>query len=336
MRVVKLVSALCLCFSGAAQCDAANGGAPAGIAASYPGDVGIARDRNVVLVEDFDARSVDVVAARWESVHHKEIMALSRDVPEESGDGRSLLMTHVGGEGNGAHLYRRLPEAMDKMHVRFYVKFDRDCWPIHHFFHVGGYNPATAWPQGGAGVRPQGDKRFTVGIEPHGRSWTWDYYAYWSEMGGSPPRGQTWGNSFLGKPTNKVVRDRWICMELMMKMNDVGDTNGEMALWIDGRQVSRLGKGFPKGKWIFDKFLPGEGGGGQRWNDKRGGPVQIDFPEGGRPFEGFRWREDEALKLNFVWVLLYITKAAQGHESKVWFDNIIVAKDYIGPMSPKR
>jgi hypothetical protein len=34
--------------------------------------------------------------------------------------------------------------------------------------------------------------------EPFGRNWTWDYYAYWNEMRGSPPRGQTWGNSFVG------------------------------------------------------------------------------------------------------------------------------------------
>ena len=40
---------------------------------------------------------------------------------------------------------------------------------------------------------------------------------------------------------------------------------------------------------------------------------------------------DERLKINSLWVLLYITKAPQDHVSKIWFDNIIVAKDYIGP-----
>jgi len=243
-------------------------------------------------------------------------------------------MTHVGGAGHGAHLYRRLPTALEKMHVRFYVKFGRNCWPIHHFFHVGGYNPPTAWPQGGAGARPDGTKRFTVGVEPHGRSWTWDYYAYWSEMGGSPPRGQTWGNSFIRDPRHKVVRDRWICMELMLKLNQIGDRDGEMALWIDGEKVSHLGKGFPKGMWVFDKFLPNQGGESLRWNDATRSPVRSMVPEGGRPFPGFRWRDDEQLKLSFVWALLYITRASSGHESKVWFDNIVVATDYIGPINP--
>jgi hypothetical protein len=152
------------------------------------------------------------------------------------------------------------------------------------------------------------------------------------EMRGSPPRGQTWGNSFVHDPTLTVPRDRWICAELMMKLNDVGDSNGEMALWIDGRLVRHLGQGFPKGKWVFDKFLVGEGGDGVRWNEERRGPDNFRVPAGGLPFEGFRWRKDENLRLNFVWVLLYITRAPQGHSSKVWFDSIVVAKDYIGPM----
>ena len=116
-----------------------------------------------------------------------------------------------------------------------------------------------------------------------------------------------------------------------MKMNDVADTNGEMALWIDGKRVSHLGKGFPKGRWVYDKFLPGQGGEGVRWSDKTRGPEPLSFPSDGLPFEGFRWRKDERLKVNLLWVLLYITKAPQHHVSKVWLDNIVVAKDYIGP-----
>ena len=85
---------------------------------------------------------------------------------------------------------------------------------------------------------------------------------------------------------------------------------------------------------IFDKFLPGQGGEGVRWSDEKGGPEPLPFPSDGSPFEGFRWRSDERLKINFLWVLLYITKAPQDYVSKVWFDNIVVAKEYIGPLTP--
>jgi hypothetical protein len=153
------------------------------------------------------------------------------------------------------------------------------------------------------------------------------------EMRGSPPEGKTWGNSFIRDPKLKVEKGKWICVEVMMKMNDpVDEHNGEMALWINGKLVSHLGKGFPKGKWVYDKFIPGQGGDCIRWNDEKGGPEHFKVPEGGAPFEGFRWRKDPNLKINFLWVLLYITKAPEGQISKVWFDNIVVAKSYIGPI----
>lgn len=304
-----------------------------GIAAKYAGDVGIGKAPNVVFVERFDAASVAEIAKRWESAKSDKSMSLSPDVPAGSADAKSLLITHIGGEGDGGHLYRRLEPGYDKLHYRFYVKFDEDCAPIHHFFHVGGYNPATPWPQGGAGQRPQGDKRFTTGVEPFGDAWRWDYYSYWQDMRGSPPRGQTWGNSFIHNPALKVRRGEWICVELMMKLNDVGNANGEMALWLDGKLVSHLGPGFPKGKWVFDKFLPGEGVDGVRWNDKLQRREQLEFPREGKPFEGFAWRTDEKLNLNFLWLLCYITQAPKGHVSKIWFDNIVVAEDYIGPIT---
>jgi hypothetical protein len=307
-----------------------------GIAARHPGDVQIAEHPDVVFVESFDSNSIAALSERWEEVKSAAILSLSPDVPAGSGDPKSLLITHVGGKGDGAHLYRRLPPGYDKLHYRFYVKFDADCNPIHHFFHVGGYNPPTAWPQGGAGIRPKGNERFTTGVEPFGDSWQWDYYSYWMDMGGSPPRGQTWGNSFVHNPRLEAVRGQWMCLELMMMLNDVGQSNGEMALWIDGKNVSHVGRGFPKGKWVYDKFLPGQGGEGIRWNEERGGPERLDFPPEGKPFQGFRWRSDEQLNLNFLWLLCYITKAPQGHVSKVWFDNVVVAREYIGPILDKR
>jgi len=308
----------------------------AGIAAEYPGDLGIERDPRVVFAENFEEPSLDALKKRWEQVQSAEIMALSEDVPRASGGKHSLLLTHKGGKGNGGHLYRNFKPGYEKLHARFYVKFDRDCAPIHHFgTNLGGYNPPTPWPQGGAGLRPGGDKAFSVGVEPFGESWVWDYYTYWCEMEGSPPKGRTWGNSFIRNPRLKVERDTWICVELMAKMNDIGDTNGAMALWIDGKQVSHLGKGFPKGKWVFDKFSPGEGGEGVHWNDAKGGPERFDVPPGGRPFQGFRWRTANELSLNHLWVYLYITQAPPGHVSRVWYDDIVIATDYIGPLQGK-
>jgi hypothetical protein len=304
-----------------------------GIAAKYPGDVGIGKDPDVVFVETFDG-TLPEVTARWEDVAGEKTFSLAADVPKGGGGTQSLLMTHVGGEESRNHLYRRIEPGLEQMFARFYVKFDPDCAPVHHFgTHVGGNNPSTKWPSMDAGNAPPGDKHFNVSIEPFGKSWTWDYYTYWCEMRGSPPRGRCWGNVLVRDPKLTVERGKWICVELMVKMNDVEDTNGELALWIDGKRVSHLGKGFPIGTWTFDKFTPGKQGQGVTWDHKLGERRSIP---GGQPFEGFRWRTVKELNANYVWLSLYMTHKQKGHISKVQFDNVVVAKQYIGPIQKPR
>jgi len=148
-------------------------------------------------------------------------MIFSSDIPEHSADGKSLMMEYTGGKGTGGHLYRRLLPGHKRVFARFYVKFDPDCAQIHHFgTHLGGFNPPTPWPQGGAGLRPDGDKRFTTGVEPYGNNWNWDFYSYWQGMHVHGD-GNYWGTPFLtGGSKPKVERGKWICVEMMVKVND--------------------------------------------------------------------------------------------------------------------
>jgi hypothetical protein len=67
-----------------------------GIAGRYPGDKGIERDPNVIFVENFDSKSLEVIFKRWEDVKDKRIMSLSPDVPDDHAKGRSLLLTYCG------------------------------------------------------------------------------------------------------------------------------------------------------------------------------------------------------------------------------------------------
>lgn len=306
-----------------------------GLSRQYPGDVGIADDPRVVFAENFEVDSVATLGQRWETVRDAEIMQLADEVPSTSSGKQSLLMSQRQELGTGGDLYRRLDDGYEQLFVRMYVKFAEDCEPIHHFGTcAGGNNPSTPWPSVRAGQPTDGDKSFWVGIEPFGRSWQWDYYTYWCEMRGSPPRGQTWGNSFINDEMLQVRRGEWTCVEFMIKMNDVGDTNGELALWVDGKQVSHLGQGFPRGKWTFDKFVPGASGEGVRWNHSQGDREYFTTESGGDPFEGFRFRTSKELNINFLWLYVYITKGTEGHANRVWFDDVIVATDYIGPVSP--
>ena len=306
-----------------------------GLAAKYPGDAGIEADPQVVFVENFGEDSLEALYKRWDSTGWVDEMSFSTDVPAGSAAKQSLTMSREKGEGG--RLFRRIANkaggwGYDQIYARYYVKFDPECNDLHHFGTcLGGNNPPTRWPVVNAGYRTEGDKSFWSGIEPSGGAWTWDYYTYWSGMWGSPPNGKTWGNSFVQKPELKVEKGRWICVEHMMKMNDVGDTNGEQALWIDGQKVSHVGKGFPTGLWRFDRFYPGRGGEGIRWNDQKGDHEHFDTPPGGAPFEGFRWRTVPELNVNFVWLYIY-TEREEGYRIKVQFSNVVLATSYIGPI----
>lgn len=305
----------------------------AGLAVKYPADLGIEADPAIVFCENFE-RDLREIESRWDTVRDKGIMSLTGEVPTNSSGKQSLLMSQLAENGTGGDLYRVLPGGHEQLFTRMYVRIAEDCEPIHHFGTcVGGNNPATPWPTVKAGKPTDGSKAFWLGIEPFGQQWQWDYYAYWCEMRGSPPRGQTWGNSFIHNDRLAVRRGNWTCIEVMVKMNEVGKSDGELALWIDGKQVSHLGPGFPRGKWEFDKFKPGEEGEGVKWNQQRGERDYFTTQSGGDPFKGFRFRTDKMLNVNFVWLYTYITKGTKGHANKVWFDDLVVATEYIGPIA---
>lgn len=308
-----------------------------GIAARYPGDKGIENDPAVVSSESFEENSVEAMCKGWESILDRPGMSFSTGVPAGSAGKHSLVMERH--TGDGARLFRRIPNksggyGYDQIYARYYVKFDPACEPLHHFGTcIGGNNPAVSWPLVNAGYRSDGAKSFWSGIEPFGASWNWDFYTYWCEMRGSPPHGKTWGNSFILDPTLKIEKGKWICVEQMIKMNDVGDTNGEQALWLDGKPISHLGKGFPKGVWRMDRFQPGPGREGVRWVDGKDDKENYTVPEDKAVFEGFRWRTTKDLNVNFVWLYIY-TEMPDGYLMKVSFDDVVVATSYIGPIHP--
>ena len=102
-----------------------------GLAAKYPGDVGIEKDPDVVFVESFEG-SVDEICSHWEAAVGKPIMSKANEVPPGSGGKQSLRLTRVAGgtQGymDGGNLYRRLKNehgrfGYDQLFFRFYMKF---------------------------------------------------------------------------------------------------------------------------------------------------------------------------------------------------------------------
>ena len=295
-----------------------------------PGDLGIGSDARVLLFEDFEVPNKAALGKRWEQMSDKdgEVLALVADHPPGSLGTNALEVTARLGRNTGGDLYRRLPRSVDRAFARFLVRFDEANGYTHHFVHFGGYHPSTPWAQGGAGVRPAGDERFTVGVEPFGENGrfqppgAWFLYTYWQEMKASAD-GKYWGNGLRPARPFPVPKSRWQCLEVMIQLNSRPETSdGELAFWVDGHLAAHFAPGTRRGPWTGIGF--------------------TQAAEGGEPFEGFRWRKSTDLRINFFWLLDYVTDSAarQNHLAsppefnRVRFDHVVVAEDYIGPILP--
>lgn len=308
------------------HCWATAGALPeaAGLATKYQGDRGIERDPAVLFAENFETGSIEEIGKRWGDLSNKDgkVMAFSDDVPPGSAGKRSLHITATLGENNGGHLYTRLARGVDTASARFYVKFDAEHFAYYCGAHLGGYNPPTAWPQGNPG-RPRGDDRMMVEIMPSGEygkyapPGVWAIAGFWPDMRKSAD-GHYWGNNLTPAQPAPVASDRWQCVEVMLKCNSAADqSDGELALWLDGKLCMHIQPGVRRGPWSGIGFSL--------------------VAEGGELFEGFRWRTSNDLKINFFWLLYNITEAAMRQNkvnfSRVWFDNIVVSTAYVGPVS---
>ena len=173
------------------------------------------------------------------------------DNPQSAHSGhKALKCTAVYNDGNSStsSIKYWFHPGYDKVYFRWYCKFDSTFdqgWGM-HFCSMYAVEGDNKWNQMGmAGIKPVGDDRFGSGFDP----WSaWEtlpppgrmqFYAYWHKM--LPDNGGNyWGNVFYPDSFITPERDRWYCMEMMIKANDAGFDNGEIAAWIDGELYMRL------------------------------------------------------------------------------------------------
>ena len=279
------------------------------IASRFPGDVGIETDSNVVFVERFDQSVLSTLFSRWTDILNGSAMSFSTDAPAGSPVPTSLSIPWSAASAGG-HLYKQIAGVNDTLHVRYYVKYPTSGSYQHEGVWMGGYNPPLSWPNPQAGVKPTGSDRFSASAEQSDNLTRFDHYNYWMNMR-ADGSGTYWGNTLLNNAGVRATPGQWMCVEHMVKLNNpVSSFNGEHAIWINGVKVSHLGQGFPNGYW-------------------NGGNFTQD--PGGAPFEGFRWRSDANLNLNWIWLQVY---APGGGSGNIKYAHVVAAKSYIGCLSP--
>ncbi len=271
-----------------------------GLAADYVADQNIDKHASVIFADNFEAGPLGENWDETSDTEGKTLQIVEQQTTSDPVGKRALQVTATLDENTGGGLTKWF-ESSDQLFIRFYTKFDPQCDYVHHFCTLRANKSLQGkdrWSGfGGAGIKPDGSDRFSTAIEPWGNwgEWQppgqWNFYSYWHTMQPSPD-GKFWGNGFRPESQPNIERDRWICVEMMIKHNTPAQDDGEQAYWIDGEL---------RGHW-----------------------------------RGINWRTSPTLFANAFTLESYITdRWTKQKKNIVYFDNVVIAKQYIGPAAIK-
>jgi predicted amidohydrolase len=277
-----------------------------GLATKYPGDDGIANDPAVLFSDNFESGDMK----KWDQQRGRVVM--TGDKPNSGA--WCVQMPMERGKNHGGDAIKWFMPGADAVYARLYVKFSPDYQYNHHFVWLGANQRTNKWSAfGKAGLKPNGTY-YSTGMEPW---FAWgknpppgevNLYTYYLDMEQDRKMNKYWGNGFFppgpGKGTSagaaRVIPplNQWQCWEFMIQANTTPDkADGKQAMWVDGKLVGE--------------------------------------------FTGIRWRNDLDLKVNCFWLEHYgydegdPTKQYWKDSQSVWFDDVVVARRYIGPMKSR-
>ena len=266
----------------------------------------------MLVFEDFETPGgLDTLAARWDTVHHREHMALARD-PERAFAGRqSLECTLPQQDSEFSHaVATALQPVRSAVFLRYYARLEPP-FDVVGSSHNGCMISGKYYVNGAAtpGVPADGRNKFLAALEhwrgeaatpspgalnvylyhPEQRSrWGDHLFPDGTVLPNSSQRFD-FGAAFLKRPNVAASLGRWHCYEFMVALNTPGRRDGRIAAWLDGRLVADFGN--------------------LRLRDVA--DLQID-----------------RIGLNFH------AHATTAGPARQWFDNVVAATEYIGPLSP--
>jgi len=149
-------------------------------------------------------------------------------------------------------------ESHDQLYFRAFVRFGDDHRYVHHFLSIAGSQPDDWWYHGTAGCLPNGELSMGTTVDHREDSHETFFYTYTPDMScdtncdryadvdsicaecaskGLPTCTEQpqccWGNNYAPEPPVAFPTGRWFCLEMTMRANTVGESDGSMAYWID-------------------------------------------------------------------------------------------------------
>lgn len=150
--------------------------------------------------------------------------------------------------GTGELLKWWMLNGQGEVYLRFYIKFEsgfqnrRGDGDGMHLLILCGNRMDDQWScYGNAGIRPDGTDNFRTSIDPDvtpgdGTLKPFLFYTYWPDMVCSGnPEGDCFGNHIRQDPPAIPLNDdTWYSVQMRLKLNTPGQSDGLQELWIDG------------------------------------------------------------------------------------------------------
>ena len=299
-KLCLLLSALLLCNAIRAQDNrfpnvASNSALPKGegLAAKYKADAGIAAHPDVIFADDFESGEI---GSKWDDFSRKPNVLGFCDPGDPLCGKRCVRVEARLYENNGGG-FTKWFEPADRVFVRFYVRIDPGCDYIHHFVTLRankGLQGGDKWSGfGGAGLLPAGAERFSTALEPVGGDGSWAAPGVWNFY--------SYWHEMRPSPDGKYWGN---------------------AFRPEPQEIIK------KDQWICAEFMlkhntPGKTDGEQAF--------WIDGVLMGH-WQGINWRKTETLKANALTLESYVTERwTKNPINIVYFDNLVIARSYIGP-----
>lgn len=235
---------------------------------------------------------------------------------------RSLEITaHMGMDTGGGPTKWFLP-GHDEVYVRFWARFEPSYNYTHHLVFIGASEASNQWAAfGTAGCRPSGTNFFTTSVEPFGENGqnpppgAWGMYTYSVDMQCDP-----------GSNCANYADPQAICDDCATKGSPCN--NGLECCW-GANNISSPPAVSPLGQWVCLEARVQANSGGQANGSQT---LWVDEQQAGE-WTGFRWRTDDALKINSLGLWHYVTDGvyAPGQtQQTIWFDDVVISTARIG------
>lgn len=290
-----------------------------GIASKHPGDAGIEKEAACVFHDDFEgAAKPGDLPAKWDAgVFHEEHIRIAEEKENVHGGKRALEFTVPKQAGELSNsVAKKITDEKEILFLRYYSKFDKGFDQVGSS-HNGSMICSHYYVNGAAtpGVRADGKNKFLACFECwRGEEQTpapggYNVYCYHPEMK------DRFGDHFF--PSGTVLPNSW-------------ERSGEKTFGKDF--VARPDVTPVLDRWYCHEFMVKANTVGKRdgriacWID---GKLIADF-------RNLRLRDVPELKIDRFALDLHIGSNVK-RENKKWYDDVVAATSYIGPMvEPKK